>query len=375
MNRFSLAALAAIGFAAPAYAQSPDYADEANWLCRPGAEGPCAAVLDTTVIEADGTTRRETFEPAEDPGVDCFYVYPTVSTDTTPNSDMQADPAERNVAERQFARFGEVCRLYAPLYRQVTLAGLRAQLGGADAGTDWAMAMGDVGAAFRHYMENDNEGRPFVLIGHSQGSIMLEPLIARAVAGTPLADQLLSAILVGTNVERPAGAAAGGDLGALPRCETATDTGCAISYVTFLDGATPPEGGLFGRAEGEGMQVGCTDPAQLLGRDALSAYFPLEYGGSARQGDAWLDGGEIDTGWVATPGLLTAECIDRDGAQFLSLKVHADAEDPRTDDIGGELTVMGNPSPQWGLHLIEMYATQGDLIEVVRQQAEAHKAN
>ncbi|MAM60772.1 DUF3089 domain-containing protein [Maritimibacter sp. UBA3975] len=372
MNRNLLAAIAALGLSSPAFAQTPDYGDAANWLCRPGVEGPCAANLDTTVIEADGSTRREDFVAAEDPGVDCFYVYPTVSTDSTPNSDMQADPAERTVAERQFARFGEVCRLYAPLYRQVTLAGLRAQLSGSNAGTDWAMAMGDVGAAFRQYIENDNDGRPFVLIGHSQGSIMLEPLIARAVAGTPLADQLLSAILVGTNVERPTGEPSGGDLASLPRCESAQDTGCAISYVTFLEGATPPEGGLFGRAEGEGMQVGCTDPAALLGRDELMPYFPVEYGGSARQGDPWLADGEIGTGWVSTPGLLSAECIDRDGAQFLSLKVHAEPEDPRADDIGGELTVMGNPSPQWGLHLIEMYATQGDLIELVRQQAAAH---
>ena len=41
------------------------------------------------------------------------------------NSDMTAGPEEHGVILQQFARFASVCRVYAPLYRQVTLTALR----------------------------------------------------------------------------------------------------------------------------------------------------------------------------------------------------------------------------------------------------------
>jgi len=101
-----------------------DYGDAKNWLCRPGRKGDaCDIDLTTTVVAADGTLTRETFTANPTAPIDCFYVYPTISTDPTDNSDMTADPAETNVVAQQFARFGSVCRTYAPLYRQLTLVG------------------------------------------------------------------------------------------------------------------------------------------------------------------------------------------------------------------------------------------------------------
>ena len=92
--------------AAPAAAPAKnDYADAKSWLCRPGREDACAVDLTTTVISADGKLTRETATPDPKAPIDCFYVYPTVSTDTTPNSDMSQDPAELNVVKQQFARF------------------------------------------------------------------------------------------------------------------------------------------------------------------------------------------------------------------------------------------------------------------------------
>ena len=86
--------------------------------------------LTTTVVMADGTMSRETWAADPKAPIDCFYVYPTVSTDPTPNSDMTAGAEERNVIRQQFARFASQCRPFAPLYRQVTLRGLRALLAG-----------------------------------------------------------------------------------------------------------------------------------------------------------------------------------------------------------------------------------------------------
>ncbi|MEZ5286756.1 MAG: DUF3089 domain-containing protein [Vicinamibacterales bacterium] len=100
----------------PAATPAPnDYTSGDAWLCRPGRKDACAIDLATTVVAADGTLTPEPWRPAANPPVDCFYVYPTISTDPAPNSDMTPDPAERNVVAQQFARFGSVCRLFAPL--------------------------------------------------------------------------------------------------------------------------------------------------------------------------------------------------------------------------------------------------------------------
>ena len=113
---------------APASTEKIDYSDGKTWLCRPGRQDACAIDLATTVIAPDGAFTREAWAADPKAPIDCFYVYPTVSTDAGINSDMTADPAELNVVATQFARFGSKCRPYAPLYRQVTLAGLGAMM-------------------------------------------------------------------------------------------------------------------------------------------------------------------------------------------------------------------------------------------------------
>src|SRR5688572_2639347 len=88
-----LAAQAPAPQTAPAAEVTPnDYGNEASWLCRPGRKGDaCDIDLTTTVIGADGTMTREAFTPNPKAPIDCFYVYPTVSTDPGVNSDMIAD--------------------------------------------------------------------------------------------------------------------------------------------------------------------------------------------------------------------------------------------------------------------------------------------
>src|SRR5215467_12912714 len=94
--------------------QPNDYSDDKTWLCRPGRNDACVVDLATSVISADGKLSRETWTADPNAPIDCFYVYPTVSTDQTPNSDMNPDDAELNVVRQQFARFGSKCKLYAP---------------------------------------------------------------------------------------------------------------------------------------------------------------------------------------------------------------------------------------------------------------------
>jgi len=72
-----------------------DYASPDSWLCRPGRKDACAADLSTTVVAADGKLTRENWAENSKAPIDCFYVYPTVSNDPTPNSDMIPGPEER----------------------------------------------------------------------------------------------------------------------------------------------------------------------------------------------------------------------------------------------------------------------------------------
>ena len=220
LKQFIFTALATcLGFAGTASAQPAqsstststqqpnDYADSRSWLCRPGEHDACDADLTATVVRPDGRLSRETWTADANAPIDCFYVYPTVSTDPAPNSDMTADPAELNVIRQQFARFGSKCRRYAPLYRQVTLAGLRRLLGsgGGGASLDRGLQYDDVRDAWNYYLEHDNKGRGFVLIGHSQGSFILAELIRKEIDGKPVQSRMVSAILPGATLAVPRG--------------------------------------------------------------------------------------------------------------------------------------------------------------------------
>src|SRR4051812_30485197 len=96
------------------------------WLCRPDtAADPCHKSLKATVLDAKGKTgRTEPSPPAAHPKVDCFYVYPTVSEETKPQADFVKTPSVKDVAYFQTARFRQDCRVWAPVYRQITLQGL-----------------------------------------------------------------------------------------------------------------------------------------------------------------------------------------------------------------------------------------------------------
>src|ERR1051326_5495567 len=103
-NKMRRVVIALIGFVssfsvaaqtAPAPAPAPnDYSNPKTWLCRPGQHDACDVDLTTTVVSASGKLSRETWAADAKAPIDCFYVYPTVSTDPTPYSDMNPDPAE-----------------------------------------------------------------------------------------------------------------------------------------------------------------------------------------------------------------------------------------------------------------------------------------
>jgi hypothetical protein len=352
--------------------QPNDYGVDASWLCRPGRQDACSVDLATTIVKADGSFTREEWKADPNAPIDCFYVYPTVSTDPTPLSDMTADPAELNVIRQQFARFGSVCRLYAPLYRQVTLAGLRRMTGG------FALSKGpqydDVRDAWRHYLERDNRGRGVVLIGHSQGSYILTELLRQEIDGKPVQSRLVSALLLGATFAVANGKDVGGSLQQIPLCHKPAQTGCVVTYVSFRSTSPPPANTRFGKVTEPGMSAACTNPAALGGGSApLSAYLAADGRMIVNTATVpWVvPERPIETPWVSVPGLLSARCTSNEHASYLEITVQGDPADPRTDEIRGDLGVGNQVLADWGLHLIDVNLGMGNLVEIVRNQSRA----
>src|SRR5271165_3470132 len=127
-SRWVVAGLAAGAMLAPALAAAPASA-ETVWLCKPGlTNNPCESSEETTVELGNGSSFIEHAQPASNPPIDCFYVYPTVSSQLKlekgrliPNANLEIDPEETQIAIDQASRFSQTCNVYAPIYPQLTL--------------------------------------------------------------------------------------------------------------------------------------------------------------------------------------------------------------------------------------------------------------
>lgn len=368
---------------APAAATSTaknDYSKGETWLCRPGRQDACAVDLTTTIVAANGKLTEEKWAANPNAQIDCFYVYPTVSLDPTPNSDMNAGPEELSVIKQQFARFGSQCRVFAPLYRQVTLPALRAMISGKPmAGMNFALGYDDVLNAWKYYLDHDNQGRGVVLIGHSQGSMVLTQLIRNEIDGKPAQDRLVSTLLLGTNLAIPKGKDVGGAFKNIPLCHSASQTGCAIAYASFRANVPPPANSRFGRVPGDGMMAACVNPAALSSGGDGELHSHLASAGSGLGSSAapkpWVTPAQpINTPFVSVPGLLTAECVSNEKGSYLAVTVHGNPADPRTDDIVGDVITNGQVQADWGLHLIDANLAMGNLVDIVGQQSKAYLA-
>ena len=379
---FTLALTAGAASATPAVAQPAknDYGDGKTWLCRPGRQDACTVDQTTTIVAANGTLRREDWKANPAAPIDCFYVYPTTSTDPGGNSDMLAGAEENSVVREQFARFASQCKLYAPLYRQGTLTALRSAATPSPIAVDRALAYNDVVDSWNYYLHYENKGRGVVLIGHSQGSSVLTQLIREEIDGKPVQSKIVSALLLGASLPVPKGKDVGGAFQHMPLCHSATQVGCVITYASFRSTIPPPENSLFGRVEGDGMISACVNPAALGGGGGeLRAYLDSSgrsfIAAQSRQPRAWVTPPKpVDTPWVSVPGLLTAQCVSNEKGSYLEVTVHANPADPRTDDIVGDIMTNGQVNASWGLHLIDVNLSIGNLLDIVREQGKAFLA-
>jgi hypothetical protein len=327
------------------------------WLCRPGlTSNPCETGRTATAVAADGARTVERFPAVRRRPIDCFYVYPTVSPQTTPNADRTIDGALRGVAATQASRFSSVCRVWAPVYRQITVAGLT-DVGHART-VGFPLAYGDVRAAWRDYLAHHNHGRGVVLIGHSQGTGMLIRLIADEIDPRPgVRRRLVSALLIGGNVLVPAGRDVGGSFLHVPACRSFTQVGCVVAYSSYLQ--EPPDPSIFGRGTQSGFQVVFDTPAHGSDVQTLCVNPAAPAGGSAVLRPFFLDAGA----WTTYPGRYRGRCATADGAGWL--QIDPAAGDPRP-------VVDGRLGPLWGLHGFDVNLTLGDLVDLVRRQSRAY---
>jgi hypothetical protein len=367
------AALPPAALAAPSTAAAPG-APGTVWLCRPGmADDPCTAPLTATVVPAHGRATVQHARPAEHPPIDCFYVYPTVSGQQTPLANLTVDPAETAVAKAQASRFSQACRVYAPMYPQITLYGLLHP--GDLTAANLAEAYSGVRSAWNDYLAHYNHGRGFVLIGHSQGAAMLITLIRTAIDDDPAVRRhLVSAIILGGNVTVPVGKTVGGSFRHVPACRSATETGCVIAYSSF--DTMPPTDTLFGKpgrgvsamagtTADAGLQVLCVNPASLSGGTGiLDPYFPSA-SVTAGLGSEAAGAPRVSTPWVTEPDLYSGQCMYKDGISWLQVDDIAKPGDTRpvvTETLG----------PTWGLHLVDVNISLGNLVPLVEREAQAY---
>jgi hypothetical protein len=190
---------------------APDYARPDAWLAYPGRDG----------LERSAPAGLTPIDEAQAP-VDVFFIHPTTFSDNTVWNaayDAPDDMAKLNpvVLMAQASAFNGCCRIYAPHYRQATLAGL----GNRPA---FELAYSDVARAFRHFIARESKGRPFIIASHSQGTGHAIELLQKEIRGTALKDRMVAAYLIGGYVPRDFATAG------LPTCDSARATGCVVTW-------------------------------------------------------------------------------------------------------------------------------------------------
>lgn len=196
---------------------APDYSKPESWAVWPGRPSP----VDQIPPGLDGTI-------AKNPKVDVFFIHPTTHLDnSTWNAAFDAKgfagtQLEQSVLRYQTSVFNGCCRIYAPRYRQATLSAFLSP--SADANKAFDLAYSDVLRAFDDFIAHENNGRPFILASHSQGSLHATRLLQERILKDPkLKKRLVVAYVVGASIPENA------DLG-LPVCNSARQTGCLVDW-------------------------------------------------------------------------------------------------------------------------------------------------
>jgi len=198
---------------------APDYALATSW-----------AALPDRLDDADALPGGDVQDIQASAQVDVFFVHPTTFFGTA-SWNQALDDASTNqltdtfVLRGQASVFNGCCRIYAPRYRQATIYSFMDGSGSGQAALQ--LAYEDVERAFDYFIEHYNQGRPFILASHSQGSVHVRTLLERRITGTALRERLVAAYPIGFGINREEMAKAVPDV---PVCESAEQIGCVVTW-------------------------------------------------------------------------------------------------------------------------------------------------
>ena len=294
---------------------------------------------------------------ATEPEYDCFYVYPTVvlsgPVGTVDEAILSNHAPMLDALLSQAARFTGQCRVFAPLYRQVTMPTYSDPL--IDAYLEESYV--DVAAAFDHFLKMIGD-RPFVVMSHSQGSHLSRRLRQRKIDPDPaLRARLIVGLLIG-------GDTMSDSYTNIPKCTAEDQVGCVISYRTFAEKYEPkstkplPPGQL------------CTNPASLAGgeRRLGGTYFPTATNNPALGTWAkWPD--SIKTPFVLLRNFYTSECVTQGqgSGDYLEIRVRPIPADTRVNPIPfGHIAFDPGKS---ALHALDYDFPLDDLMRLVAAKA------
>lgn len=213
---------------APVALPGIDYTLQASWAALPDTKSPAAAIPVGSGLSSLEASAK----------VDVFYIHPTTYYgNTTPNAtidDLKVAAATDGVLMAQATAFNSVGRIFAPRYRQMALYlfdGTEEALQG-----PLNLAYEDLRQAFRYYLKYLNQGRPFIIAGHSQGANHGQRLLIEEVVGKTCAELFVAAWLPGLALPRAMLDTAEG--GGLAANSTAQQLGGVAIWETFGDGFT-----------------------------------------------------------------------------------------------------------------------------------------
>ena len=213
-------------FATDRLPAAPDYASLSCWAAHPDKEDKSGLVPEIPGLQ-----------PATNPEADAFYLHPTSFFGQQWNASIGDEKARELVNElmipAQASAFNGCCRIFAPHYRQATFYSFLK--GSRDGRRALESAYEDVRTAFLYYMEHLNQGRPFFLVSHSQGTLHATRLLEEVIDPAPYAQRLVAAYLPGFRF--PLRKAL--NLQQISICSDPKAINCLIAWDCYLEGQYP----------------------------------------------------------------------------------------------------------------------------------------